>query len=173
MSDVITEYADYDAFAREWHARDLESHSVTLSEARARGLLNEQDTRQIWQLLDLLEDDELFLHLPQWLADEKVDGADGDGDAPTTFVGRLSRETDKAILVEDSAATHALMRLAHGIRSLERGLENTGADADRREELEQRLQAKYRQFETREGAVGLADEWVPKSQIRSTIRRRE
>ena len=170
MSDLVTEYADYDSFAREWHARDLESHSVTLHDARERGLLNEQDTRQIWQLLALLEDDELFLHLPQWLADEKVDSADGD--APTTFVGRVSRETEKAVLVEDSAATHALMRLAHGIRSLERGLENTGDD-DRREELERRLQAKYRQFETRDGLVSLADEWVPKSQIRSAIRRRE
>lgn len=171
MADLITEYAEYDPFARRWHSDTLSERDVTLEEARERGLLNEQDTRQLWQLLGLLAEDDLFIQIPEWLAEEKVGFTDRA--TPTTFVGRITRETEDAILFEDSAAARPLMRLAHRIHSLERGVENTEADDDRREWLESRLREKRRAFETRDEFPTLSDEWLPKSQLITVVRRSE
>ncbi len=44
------------------------------------------------------------------------------------FVGTLTRETEDAILFENSAASRSLMRLAHKIHSLENGIENIGTE---------------------------------------------
>ncbi len=166
--DVRT-FDTYDAFAREWHAGTLSDTAISLEDARERGLLNEQGTRQLWQLLGLLDDDELVIHLPEWLAEEKVGFTESA--TPTTFVGRVSRETEKAILLEDSAAARPLMSLAHRIHSIEDGLSTTGTDDDRRGWLERRLREKREAFETRDEMVGLGDEWVPKSQVQLAIRR--
>lgn len=171
MSDWIAEYAEYDSFARDWHADDLDAHGVTLRNARERGLLNEQDTRQLWQLLGRLDDGDLFVHVPEWLAEKKV--ADTERRTPTTFVGRLARETEEAIRIEEAAPAHRLMRLAHRIHSLERGIETTSADDGRRDELERRLEEKSREFHRRDDVPGLSDEWLPKSQLIDAVRRSE
>jgi monovalent cation:H+ antiporter-2, CPA2 family len=42
VADLITEYADYDSFARDWHSGTLADYDVSLDKARERGLLNEQ-----------------------------------------------------------------------------------------------------------------------------------
>jgi len=159
-------YAD---FAREWHATTLSERDISLEDARKRGLLNEQGTRQLWQLLYLLGDEELVIQLPEWVAEEKTGTTDRT--TPTTFVGRVSRETNEAILLEDSAAARPLMSLAHRIHSLEAGLSNTGDDDDRRGGLESRLREKREAFGNRNGMVGLGDEWIPKSQVQIAIRR--
>lgn len=171
MTDLITEYADYDSFARAWHSDTLADYDVSLEGARDRGLLNEQKTRQLWQLLGLLGTDELVVQLPDWLADEKVGVTDRA--TPTMFVGRISRETEDAILFKDSAAARPLMGLAHTIHSLERGIENTGADTDRHERSENRLRDHYQQFRNRDDLPTLSDEWLPKSQLVTAVQRRE
>lgn len=171
VANLIAEYTEYDSFARRWHSDTLSERDITLEEARERGLLNEQDTRQLWQLMGLLAEDGLFIQIPEWLAEEKVGFAEGA--TPTTFVGRSARETEDAILFEDSAAARPLMRLAHRIHSLERGIENAEADDDRREWLENRLREKRREFETRGELPTLSDEWLPKSQLITVVRRSE
>lgn len=169
MSDLITEYADYDSFAREWHSNTLSDRGISLEKARDRGLLNEQGTRQLWQLLGLLDEDTLFVQIPEWLAEKKIGNTDRS--TPTTFVGYISRETADAILFKDSAAARPLMWLAHRIHSLEHGIEDTEADDDRRERLEKRLRDNRQKFENREDVDRLSDEWLPKSQLRTVIQR--
>lgn len=171
MGDFVTEYTDYDSFARRWHSDTLDERDISLEEARDRGLLNEQDTRQLWQLLGLLEDDEVFVQIPEWLAEDKV-GATNRA-TPTTFVGRIAQETEDAIRVTESAAAHTLMRLAHRIHTLEHGLENTAADEDRREWLQARIDDNRRKFDERKDIPELTDEWLPKSQLITVIQRSE
>ena len=158
----ISEYADYDTFAQEWHADDL--GDVALEDARDSGLLNEDETRLLWQLLGQLGDDEVLIVIPEWLAEEKVGFVEGA--TPTTFVGRIERETKKAIHFIDSASARPLMKLAHRIHRLE-----DGDTDDRREWLDNRLQELREEFENREDVAGLSEEWIPKSQLLHAIRR--
>lgn len=167
--DIHT-FETYDGFAAEWHVETLADTDISLEEARDRGLLNEQGTRQLWQLLGLLEANELVIQLPEWLASEKVGSAERT--TPTLFVGRLARETGKAVLFENSAAAQPLISLAHRIHSLEDGLANTAEDDARRCGLESRLREQREAFRAREDMVGLRDEWIPKSQIRLAIQRK-
>lgn len=169
MGELIAEYSAYDAFARRWHADTLTDRGISLDEARERGLINEQETRHLWQLLGLLPDGDLFIQLPEWLAEEKIEVTDTA--TPTVFVGRIARETDDAIRFEGSAAARPLMRLAHRIHSLEHGLANRGAEDDRRDWLESRVRETRREFDDRDGLPGLADEWLPKSQLITAVRR--
>lgn len=165
----VRSFDTYDAFARQWHAATLADAEGSLDHARERGLLNEQGTRQLWQLVGLLDDEELVIQLPEWLAEAKVGGAERA--VPTLFVGRVARETEKAIRLEHSAAARPLMSIAHRIHSLEVGLATIGGDADRRSWLERRLQEQREAFETRDGLVGLKDEWIPTSLVQLAIRR--
>lgn len=151
MGELITEYSEYEAFARAWDGTD------------------ETEARLLWQLLHELDDDAVLVQLPEWMADEKVGFVDGA--TPTTFVGRIDRVTDKAIRLAESAAARPLMKRAHRIQNLEDGIENVGDDPDRRQWLEDRLRETRREFETREDVIGLSEAWLPKSQLRHVIRR--
>jgi hypothetical protein len=165
----IRTFETYDGFAAEWHSETLSDTDIALGDARDRGLLNEQDTRQLWQLLGLLDDDELVIQLPEWLAEEKCDFTKSA--TPTMFVGRVTRESEKAVLFEDSAVARPLMSRAHRIYALEDGLSQTGADDNRRDWLESRLREHQAAFDNREGLVGPRDEWIPKSQIQIAFER--
>ncbi|WP_254544783.1 hypothetical protein [Halomarina pelagica] len=166
----ITDCADYDTFARSWHAHSLDRDDVSLAPARDRGLINEDETRLFWQLLGQLAPDELLFRLPEWLAEEKVGFVEGG--APTVFVGRIERETDKAILVAESAAARPLAKLAHRIHHLEEALETLSeADPERRAWLSKRRETARREFEQREDVSGLREGWLPKSQLCNVIRR--
>ncbi|MDG5821610.1 hypothetical protein [Natronococcus sp. A-GB7] len=171
MANLITEFADYDSFAREWHSDTLTDYDVSLEDARERGLLNEQKTRQLWQLLGLLDTGELFIQLPEWLAIEKVGSKDRT--TSTMFVGYVSRETEDAILFKESAAAQPLLQLAHKIHSLEKGVANTEADTDRHERSEKRLREHYQKFSNRDNLPSLSDEWLPKSQLITAVQRCE
>ena len=171
MVDAIRTYADYDSFARRWHSKTLGDRDVTLEAARERGLINEQDTHQLWQLLGLLDDDYVFIQLPEWLVEEKTD--DVEGNLATTFVGYISRETEDAVLFKDSSPGRRLMYIAHKIHSLENGVENTAVDSDRRKRLNDKLQEERRRFEKQDDAPYLSDEWLPKSQLITIIQRRD
>lgn len=152
MSDLIDEYSEYNEFASAWDGTDA------------------NETRMLWQLLDELDEEWVLVELPEWLAEEKVGFVDGA--TPTTFVGRIDRETDQAIRLADSATARQLMKPAQRIQNLEAGLENVGDDdPDRRQWLENRLQETRRELETREDVQGLSEEWLPKSQLRNVIRR--
>lgn len=166
----IHTFETYDSFAGEWHSETLSDTDISLEDARDRRLLNEQGTRQLWQLLGLLDDEELVIQLPEWLADEKGDFTKRA--TPTIFVGRVTRETEKAVLFEDSAVVRSLMSLAHRIHSLENGLSRTGDDVDRHDQLESRLREKQAAFRKREEMVGFRDEWIPKSQIQLAFQRK-
>lgn len=166
MTDLITEYTDYDAFAREWYADALDEHGVTLQEAREQGIITDDDTQMLWQLLGELSEDEVLVRIPEWLADEKVGYVDGA--TPTEFVGRIDRETDKAILLAESASARSLKKLAHRIHQLESG----DADTDRTEWVADRRQELRERFERRDDATTLQDEWLPKSQLLHVVRRR-
>ncbi|EFW94189.1 hypothetical protein ZOD2009_00105 [Haladaptatus paucihalophilus DX253] len=171
MVDALRTFADYDSFAREWHSETLKDRDVTLEVARKRGLLNEQDTRRLWQLLGLLDEDDVFIQLPEWIAEEKTN--DVQGSLATTFVGYLSRETEDAVLFKESSPAHRLMQIAHKIQSLENRVQNTAVDSDRRKRLTDKLEEEHRRFETRDDIPYLSDEWLPKSQLITVIRRSE
>ena len=147
MADLtITEYTTYEEFARAWEGSDA-------------------DTRMLWQLLGQLDRDEVLIKIPDWLAEEKVGYVDGA--TPTMFVGRIERETERAVLFSELADAHPLMKLAHRMDHLEQGSE----DADRDEWLDERAEDHQRAFEEREDVVILQDEWLPKSQIHHVFRR--
>jgi len=118
-----------------------------------------------------VDEKNVFVQLPEWLVKEKV--TDAHRSVPTTFVGRISHETEAAVLFEDSVPARRLMHPAQRIHSIEHGIENTPVDSDRRTRLNDQLQAAYRKFETQDGAPYLSDEWLTKSQIIVTIRRTE
>ena len=144
----IDEYDRYEKFADAWES-------------------SETDTRLVWQLLGLLDTEELLIELPQWLAEEKVGFIEGA--TPTLFVGHIERETEKAVQFGDAVAARPLMKLAHRIHELE---ENEG-DPERNEWLDERLTEHRAAFDRRADTVGLAEEWLPKSQIQRAIRRVE
>lgn len=148
---AIEEFSEYSGFAREWEPD------------------GEGTTKLIWQLLGELNDDELLIKLPEWLAEEKVGYTNGS--IPTEFVGRIEEETEKAIRFTDATAARPLGRLAHRMAALEDGIESAGDDDDRSEWLTNRLEDKRDEFETREGMVCLREEWLPKSQIVVAVRR--
>jgi len=52
-SFAIQTYTTYEEFAADWSAP-------------------EKETRMTWQLLEQIDDDEVLVELPQWLADENV-----------------------------------------------------------------------------------------------------
>lgn len=171
MTEFITQYREYDAFARAWHAAELDRDGVTLEEARNRGQLDEDETRMVWQLLGRLDPGELLVELPEWLADEKVEFVDGA--TPTAFVGRIEQETEKAVLLAESAAAGPLMKLAHEIHHLDDGLVKVDDDdEDRRDWLARQRQEKVQQFEQRIHIPGLREAWLPKSQLVHAIRRK-
>lgn len=152
MSDLaVREYASADAFRREWAVDD------------------ESTARTLWQLLGELDESEVLIRLPEWLADEKVGYVEGG--TPTTFVGRIEGETENAIRFVGAAAAPPLARLAHRMAALRKGLENPDLDEERRAWLEDRLREKRRAFEQRDGLVGLREEWLPKSQVLDAARR--
>jgi hypothetical protein len=147
MADLtVTEYATFEEFAREWDAP-------------------ETDTRMLWQLLGQLDDEELLIKIPEWLAEENTGYVDGA--IPTAFIGRVTEETEKAIRFTDSASARSLMKVAHRIHNLEQNED----DPDRNEWLDRQLRERRREFEERADAVTLKDEWLPKSQLRHVVRR--
>lgn len=147
MTDLdIREVSTYEEFVREWDA---------------------DDTRLFWQLLGQLDKDEVLVRIPEWLAEEKAGYVEGA--PPTEVVGRIERETEKAILLADSATARPLMKLAHRIHELE---QNEG-DPDRNDWLDDRLAEHRRAFEKREDIPELNDEWLPKSQFQHVVRRRD
>lgn len=164
----IQEFENYDDFVREWQRDTLNAQSISLHEARDQNLINENETQLLWQLLGQLNSDELLIQIPKWLAEQKVGFVDGT--TPTEFVGRIDRETDKAILYTDSAAARSLTKLAHRIHQLENSLEHAD-DSDRHEWIVNRLQQVRERFESRDDATTLSEEWLPKSQIQLAVRR--
>lgn len=57
--------------------------------------MGDDDTRLLWQLLGQLDDDEVLIRIPAWLAEEKAEYTEGA--PPTEVVGHIERETEKAI----------------------------------------------------------------------------
>lgn len=147
MTDLdVQAVATYEEFVQEW----------------ANG-----DTRLLWQLLGQLGDDEVLVRIPEWLAEENAGYVEGA--PPTEVVGRIERETDQAILLEEPASARSLMKLAHRIHELEQNED----DPDRNDWLDNRLAEHRREFEKREDVPKLADGWLPKSQLQHVVRRRE
>lgn len=146
MTDLdVREVATYEEFVQVWDTDDGQTHLL-------------------WQLLGQLDDEEVLLRIPEWLAAEKAGFVDGA--PPTEVVGRIEHETEKAVQVGDAAAARPLMKLAHRIHQLER---NEG-DPDRNDWLNDRLTDHRRAFESRDEVPTLADEWLPKSQIETIVR---
>lgn len=141
----IIDVSTYEEFSQEWVADD-------------------DSTRLLWQLLGQLDDDQVLVKMPKWLAEEKAGFVDGA--PPTEVIGRIERETGKAILLADSAAARPLMKVAHRIHELEQD-----EGADRNEWLDERLADHRQSFEQREDVPVLADEWLPKSQLEIVVRR--
>lgn len=127
---------------------------------------NDDIMQLLWQLLGQIDEEETLVQIPEWLAEEKVGYVEGA--APTEVVGRIERETEKAILLDDATAAKPLMKLAHRIHELEQNED----ESDRRDWLDNRLAKHRRKFEKRENVPELADGWLPKSQIHCAVRRR-
>lgn len=128
---------------------------------------DDNDTRRLWQLLGQFDDNEVLVQIPKWLADEKAGFVEGT--PPTEVVGRIERETEKAIHLVDTGGARSLMKVAHRIHVLEQN----GDDPDRNDWLDDRLAEHRRTFERREDVPELADGWLPKSQLQYVVRRRE
>lgn len=143
---TVTECATFEEFAREWDAPETE-------------------TRMLWQLLGQLEDEELLIKIPEWLAEENTGYVDGA--IPTVFIRQVTEETEKAIRFTDSADARSLMKVAHRIHNLEQNRD----DPERNEWLDSRLEKHRTAFEEREDAVTFKEEWLPKSQLRHAVRR--
>lgn len=79
--------------------------------------VNEDEARLLWQLFGQLDDDELLIRIPEWLAEGKA--AYGVGAPPTEIVGRIDRETEKAIHLAESVKASAITKTAHSIHLLE------------------------------------------------------
>lgn len=150
-------FTDYDAFATAWTSL---GHDET-------------STEQHWALLAELGSEEVLVQVPEWLAEEKVGYVEGA--TPTTFVGRIDRETAKAIRLGDSAAARPLGRLVLRIHELEASIERLQSAPDteprRLEWLRQRLGEKRSTAAAREEFPSLSDEWLPKSQLEFAGRR--
>ncbi len=116
-----------------------------------------------WQLLGQLDDNELLIQLPEWLAEEKIGFVDGK--TPTEFVGQIDRQTESAIHFTNSAVAPPLKRLVHRIQHLEKGIENPGDDETCSEWLENQLREERHAFDHRTEITGLSEEWIPKSQV--------
>lgn len=164
----IQEVKNYDDFVRTWQSDALTEQSVSLKEARDRDLITEDETQLLWQLLGQLNSEELLIQIPHWLAEQKVGFIDGS--PPTEFIGRIDRETEKAIFLADSASVRSVTKLAHRIHQLETSLEHTDDD-DRRDWMVNRLHQLRERFERRDDGTALAEEWLPKSQIQLAVRR--
>lgn len=147
MTDLdVQGVATYEEFVQVWDTDDGQTHLL-------------------WQLLGQLDDEEVLLRIPEWLAAEKAGFLDGA--PPTEVVGRIEHETEKAVQLDDAASARPLMKLAHRIHQLER---NEG-DFDRNDWLNDCLTDHRRAFESRDNVPMLADEWFPKSQIETVVRR--
>jgi hypothetical protein len=119
-----------------------------------------------WQLLEQIDDDEVLVELPQWLADENVGYTQGS--VPTAFVGRIATESDEAIQLANSAAARSIRKLAHRISQSEQ------SDPDEQDDwLDDRLAEHRKEFKERDDAVSLNDEWLPKSAIVQAVKRQE
>lgn len=131
------------------------------------------ESKQFWALLDQLPPDELLIELPGWLAEEKVGYVDGA--TPTSFVGTVDQETEKAILFVDSAAARPLSQIAHRIRSLDDNIEKleskSDTDASRLQWLRNRQQKLRNEYNQPDDVPSLSDEWLPKSQLEFIGRR--
>lgn len=171
----VKAFETYDDFAREWYHETLDTQAISLEQARSQDLINEDETRLRWQLLGQLDPDELLIELPEWLADQNVGFVDGA--VPTEFVGRIDRETEKAILFTESAAARPLLKLARRLDQLEASLvtaddaNDADIDAERREWMRNRQQTVQERFDSRDDTTALADEWLPKSQLCRVVRR--
>ena len=129
---AIQTYTAYEAFAADWAAPDKE-------------------TRMTWQILDQIDEDEVVIELPQWLADQNVGYTQGS--VPTAFVGRIATESDEAIQLADSTAAQSIRKLAHRISQLEQ------SDLDEQDEwLDDRLAEHREEFNQRDDAIALNDE---------------
>lgn len=150
-------YREPDEFIEEW-----QRSGYTATEAE-----------QYWALLGELKPAELLIHIPEWLADEKIGFIDGA--TPTGFVGRIDETSEKAIRFTESAAARPLSRLAHRIQSLENGInrlqDEADPDPDRLQWLQRQFNEKRQGLDAREDVPGLADPWLPKSQIEFIGRR--
>lgn len=141
----IKTYTSYEAFAAAWSG-------------------SQKETRMTWQLLDQIENDEVLVEIPQWLADEHVGYTQGS--APTAFVGWIETESTDAVQLADSAAAKSLRKLAHRISQLEQS-DNT----ESKEWLDDRLAEHRAKFNSRVDATSLSDEWLPKSGILQAVTR--
>ncbi len=134
---------------------------------------DDTEVEHYWALLGELEPGELLIHLPEWLAEQKVGYVEGA--TPTAFVGRIDGETEQAIRFVDATGARKLSRVADRIRSLEESIARLESEAhpdeERLEWLERRLAEKRETIETREGLPMLSEEWLPKSQIEFIGRR--
>jgi len=140
----IQTYTAYDEFAADWPAPDKE-------------------TQMTWQLLEQIDDNEVLVELPQQLADESVGYTQGS--VPTVFVGQIAAESDEAIQLADSAAARSIRKLAHRISQLEQN------DSDEQDDwLDDRLAEHREEFNQRNDAVSLNDEWLPKSAIVQAVK---
>ena len=137
-----------------------------MSRSPQRGTIRPKETRMTWELLEQIDDDEVLVELPQWLADENVGYTRGS--VPTAFVGRIATESDEAIQLSDSAAARSIRKLGYRISQLEQ------SDSDEDDDwLNDRLAELRAEFTARDDAVSLADEWLPKSAIVRTVQRRD
>lgn len=143
----IETYTSYEAFATDWDG-------------------SAKETRMTWQLLDQIDDDEVVIELPQWLADENVGYTQGA--VPTAFVGQITAESEEAIHLADSAAVKSLRKLAHRISQLEQ------SDSSEQDDwVADRLADHRKEFNNRADAVSLNTEWLPKAEITRAIKRPE
>ena len=110
-------------------------------------------------------DDEVLLRIPTWRAKEKM--VDKTGSTPTELVGQNDREAEKAIHLGASVKASAIAKTSHTIDLLE----PIPLNPDRNEWRNHRVAEHQRTVRKHFEEPGLADGWLPKTQIESIVKR--
>jgi hypothetical protein len=153
----VREVANFEEFVPVWLSDEIESGDG-IDDIH----FDETELLLLWQLLGQLDRDEVLVRIPEWLAEERAGYVDGA--PPTEVVGRIGRETEKAIPLDAAASAEPSMNLVHRIHEL---VQNEG----RTEWLDNRFAEHRRAFTDRDGIPTLADGWLPKSQLEQVVRR--
>lgn len=159
----VTELHDYTAFARKWHAAELEKEGVSLAAARKRGLVDDSETRLLWFLFRQLDPGDILFRVAEAVQHTELEAPDGTH--PPVFIGTIEREINQTFWISNITPAHELTDHAYHIETLASG----AADPDPAGWVDQRLHEHRVAFRDR---ATLDTKILPRSEIEKLIRKR-
>jgi len=132
----------YDELVEKRHSDILSANNETLEEARKKEHIVEYEDKMIYELMKA---GYTVIEIPQWLARKKILCYSGSF-PPTTFFGKIEKETEKAVYFEGKAMETDERRIE---TILEKIIQN---------EVKKPLEEVF--------GMNQISEWLPKSQIK-------